>query len=143
MRDVEAVAYSVVPAGAACRWETTGPIDFAHFYFDPKLVDHIVASTLDRNPSYVHLHDSLGEVDPLIRSLALNLLDELTCDDPQQGYLEDMMHLMLCRALRLQSNVRNNTPAAAHVLAPYRLRRAFDYIESNLACSPSGPMAQI
>jgi hypothetical protein len=76
-----------------------------------------MASTFDRNPSYVHLHDSLGEVDPLIRSLALNLLDELTCDDPQQGYLEDMMHLMLCRALRLQSNVRNNTPAAAHVLA--------------------------
>ncbi len=87
MRDVGSGAFSVVPAGAAFYWETVGPIDFAHFYFEPKLVDHVVASAFDRDPSYAQLQETLGDADPLIGSLTLSLIEELEADDPQQAYL--------------------------------------------------------
>lgn len=131
-RDVESGAYSVVPAGAAFQWQTIGPVDFVHFYFDPKTVNHVIASAFDRDPAYVHLQESLGDVDPMASSLALNLLEELAGDDFQQAYLDDMLHLLLCRVLRLHSNARHSSPLARHVLAPYRLRRALDFIEANL-----------
>ena len=130
--DVDSGAYSVVPAGAAFHWNTAGPIDFAHFYFDPKLVDHVVASAFDRDPFYAQLQETLGEADPLVRSLALGLIEELEAGDPQQAYLEDMLHLLLCRVLRLHSNARRSAPLARHVLAPFRLRRSLDFMEAHL-----------
>jgi len=130
--DVDSGAYSVVPAGAAFHWNTAGPIDFAHFYFDPKLVDHVVASAFDRDPFYTQLQETLGEADPLVRSLAFGLIEELEAGDPQQAYLEDMLHLLLCRVLRLHSNARRSAPLARHVLAPFRLRRSLDFIEAHL-----------
>lgn len=131
-RDVASGAYSVVPAGAAFQWRTIGPIDFVHFYFDPKLVNHVIATAFDRDPAYVQLEESLGEGDSLVRALALSMLDELAGDGINQAYVDDMMHLLLCRVLRLHSNARRSTPLAPHVLAPYRLRRALDFIEANL-----------
>lgn len=132
-RDIAAGAHSVVPAGAAFRWHTTGPIDFAHFYFDPAIVDQVVTTAFDRDPAHVGVQDALGDTDPLIRQLALALLAELGEADCQQAYLDDMLHLLLCRVLRRHSNARRATPRARHVLAPYRLRRALDFIEANLA----------
>ena len=130
--DVKSGAYSVVPAGAAFRWETAGPINFAHFYFNPKLVDHVVTSAFDRDPSYVQLQETLGDADPLVRSLALGLIEELEAGDPQHAYLEDMLHLLLCRVLRLHSNARRSARLGRHVLAPFRLRRSLDFIEAQL-----------
>lgn len=126
-------AHSVVPAGSAFRWHTTGPVDFVHFYFHPKVVDFVIEAAFDRDRTFVALEPGLGDGDGLIRMLALNLLDELNTDDPQQAYFDDMMHLFLCRILRLHSNARDGSPVARHVLAPYRLRRALDFIETNLA----------
>ena len=132
-RDVASGAHSMVPAGAAFRWETTGPVDFVHFYFSPTIVDRVVATAFDRDPANVSMHEALGDEDPLIHALTLNLIDELSHGDCQQAYLDDMLHLLLCRALRNHSDARSNTPQARHVLAPYRLRRALDFIDAHLA----------
>lgn len=131
-RDVRSGAHSVVPAGAAFRWETAGPIDFAHFYFKPKVVDHVVASGFNRDPINIQIEDALGDADDMITSLALGLLEELESDERQQCYVEDMLHLLLCRILRLHSNARQTSPLAKHALAPFRLRRALDFIEAHL-----------
>ncbi|MCA1660915.1 MAG: AraC family transcriptional regulator [Novosphingobium sp.] len=132
-RDIVLGAHSIVPAGAAFRWETIGPIDFVHFYFAPKLVDHVVASAFDRDPAHVFVREALGDMDPMIHTLAINLIDELSHEGCQQAYLDDMLHLLLCRSLRLHSNVRNDTARARHALAPHRLKRALDFIEAHLA----------
>jgi len=132
-RDVVAGAHSVVPAGSAFLWQTVGPVDFAHFYFDPAVVDRVVANAFDRDPAHVLMQEALGESDPLVRQLALALLDELHQPDCQQAYLDDMLHLLLCRVLRRHSNARSSAPRSRHVLAPYRLRRALEFIEANLA----------
>ncbi len=43
-----------------------------------------------------------------------------------------MLHLLLCRVLRLHSNARTSAPFARDVLAPFRLRRSLDFIEAHL-----------
>ena len=131
-RDVASGAYSVVPAAAAFQWQTTGPIDFAHIYFDPKVVDHVVEQAFDRDPRHVQLEEHLGHEDRLTGVLALHLLEELKGGELQQAYIDDLLHLLLCRVLRQHSNARGCSQAAPHVLAPYRLRRALDFIEVHL-----------
>lgn len=135
--EVVSGAYSVVPAGAAFRWETEGPIDFMHVYFDPRVVEGMIERGFDRNPANVAIEDVLGGDDPLVRALADNLLAEFDQFDRQQAYLDDLLRLLLCRTLRLHSDVRRTAACGRYALAPYRLRRALDFIEANLA-SPIG-----
>lgn len=133
IREVANGAYSVVPAGAAFQWDTHGPVDFMHVYFEPRVVDGVVERAFDRDPAGVALEENLGEDDPLIRTLAGHLLAELAQPDQQQAYIDDLLQLFLCRTLRLHSNARGSRPMARHALAPFRLRRALDFIEANLA----------
>lgn len=131
--DVPSGAFSVVPAGAAFHWNTEGPIDFAHIYFAPTILDYVIADVFDRDPSRITLQEGLGAEDPLIGSLALSLLEELGGEDINRAYLDDLMHLLLCRLLRLNSNVGNSADRARHSLAPFRLRSAIAFIEEHLA----------
>lgn len=137
VRDITSCAYSVVPSGSAFSWTTEGPIDFAHIYFSPSTLDHVIAEAFDRDPSRITLGEALGEEDTLTEALALALIDELSGGDANRAYLDDLMHLLLCRMLRLHANVYDITGCARHSLAPYRLRRAFEFIEENIS-SPIG-----
>ena len=132
-QDIVSCAYSVVPAGSAFSWTTEGPVDFAHLYFAPSALDHIIAEAFDRDPSRIALGDALGKDDPLTGSVALALIDELSGEDANRAYVDDLMHLLLCRMLRLHANVHDITDRARHSLAPFRLRRAFEFIEENIA----------
>ena len=133
IREVTSGAYSVVPAGAAFQWDTRGPVDFMHVYFDPRVVDGMIERAFDRDPAGVALEENLGEDDPLIRTLARHLLAEFAEPEQHQAYIDDLLQLFLCRTLRLHSNARGSRPTARHALAPFRLRRALDFIEANLA----------
>jgi AraC family transcriptional regulator len=132
-RDVAEAAYSTVPAGAAFEWNTEGPVDFAHVYFDPKVVDDVIANAFDRDPTAVVLQEGLGDSDPLVGTLALSLLEELASGILRRAYLDDLTHLLLYRILKLHSNADTSITAVRQSLAPFRLRRAIDFIESNLA----------
>ncbi|MDQ2765421.1 MAG: AraC family transcriptional regulator [Pseudomonadota bacterium] len=132
-RDVPTGAYSVIPAGAAFRWTTEGPVDFTHIYFTPDALNRVIGETFDRDPSRVVLAETLGEQDPLLTTIALSLIEELSGGDEDCAYLDDLMHLLLCRTLRLHSDVAVIIDRARHALAPFRLRRAIDFIEGNLA----------
>lgn len=138
-RDVAEAAYSVVPAGAAFEWNTEGPVDFAHIYFHEAVVNHVVANAFDRDPASVELQEGLGDHDPLLGALSLALLDELGSGSSNRAYLDDLTHLLLCRILRLHSNAERSTSGARYTLAPFRLRRAIDFIESSLAQSIGVP----
>lgn len=134
VRDTEASAHSFVPAGAAYRWTTKGPIDFMHLYFDPKTVDHFVASSFDRDPRAAELHECLGNSERLIDSLAAAILVEVSGEGGvQQAYFDDLMHLLLFQALRCYSDAASITMPRPHALSPHRLRNAIDFIESHLA----------
>lgn len=134
VRDTGASAHSFVPAGAAYRWTTEGPIDFMHIYFEPKVIDRFVGNSFDRDPRGVELHDCLGTSERLIDSLAVAVLAEVSHEeDVQQAYLDDLMHLLLFQLLRCYSGAASITMPSQHALSPHRLRNATDFIESNLA----------
>ena len=127
-------AHSFIPSGAAFLWRTEGPIDFMHVYFTPATFDRFVGASFDRDPRNIELHDCLGVADPLIGSLATALIAELASDDgPQQAYLDDVMHLLLFQVLRRHSNAPSIGARNLYALPPYKLRRALDFIESQLA----------
>ena len=135
VREVEAGAYSFVPAGAAYRWRTEGPIDFLHVYLDPPSLDRCVTAEFDRDPRAVELRDSLGDDDRLLTSVVGALIE--TLHDPvgaQQAYVDHLMQLLVHQLLRRHSNACcDNTPRVPHALAPYKLRRAMDFIETELS----------
>lgn len=134
-QSVDAVlgSHSVVPAGAAYLWETRGPINFMHVYIAPRTLSDVVAHAFDRDPAHVALTPALGHDDRLIASLGMALCDELLHEQPQQAYIDDLMHLLVCRALRLHSNARDGLSPAQHALPPYRLRQALKFMEANLS----------
>ena len=133
-RETRSGSHSVVPAGAAFQWNTEGPVDFAHFYFGPCAFDRVIEEAFGRDASRIELNEALGVDDPLIGTVASAILDELQTDDAQRAYLDDLMHLMVLRVLRLHSNVATSPIGTCQLLAPFRLRRAVDFIDSNLAC---------
>lgn len=131
IHDTAPNAHSFVPAGAAFRWRTEGPIDFMHVYVATSTIDRFVAKTFDRDPRHVQLRDCLGASDPLIASLATALVDELISDGgAQQAFLDDVMHLLLFHVLRRHSNAPSTGARSLYALPPYKLRRALDFIES-------------
>ncbi|WP_420605368.1 helix-turn-helix domain-containing protein [Novosphingopyxis sp.] len=133
--DIGSGAYSVVPAGASFRWVTHGPIDFAHIYIKPTSLDRVIGETFDRDPARISLCETLGKTDPLVISLSLTLIDEFDHADSDCVYLGEIMHLLLSRIVGLHSDVGTAIGRARHALAPFRLRRAIDFIEGNLAAA--------
>ena len=133
-RDVEQAAYSVVPAGAAFQWLTEGPVDFMHVYFTTAGVDHFVTENFDRDPRSVSLGDQLGGSDPVMAALAVSLGEALAGDEPMgRAYIDDHIHLLLFRLLRLHSNAQLSLAMSRHALAPYKLRRSIDFMLQHLA----------
>ena len=134
IRDIAKPAYSVIPAGSAYRWYTEGPVDFLHLYLPRGVVDHFVSAQFDRDPKTLSLIDALGADDPLLAQLVASLATELAeTDGERQAYVDDLIHLLLFRLLKLHSNVAASLHLARHSLAPRKLQRAIDFIEANLA----------
>jgi AraC family transcriptional regulator len=131
--DLDGLAFSVVPAGAAFRWETDGPIDFAHVYLDPRAIDHVISSDFDRDPRRVSIQDVLGEQDPLLETLFQSVL-ELAASPAEDDtlYADELLQLLVHQLLRRYSTARSSTVRSKLALAPYRLRRALDFIDAQL-----------
>ena len=132
--DIDAGAFSIVPAETPFSWRTEGPIEFAHFYFDKTAVSRIVSETFDRDPRDVSLCPALGHRDPLVEALLGAMLTEAgSSGDRDRRYMEELQHLLLHQLIRCSSTLAEGVARARYALAPHRLRRALDFVEGNLA----------
>lgn len=121
---------SIIPAGAAYRWTTRGPIDFAHVYVSPQTIVAAAAAEFDREARTIE--DRFGIEDPVLRSLALAMVDEVaTGGKGSRVYLDALFHALTLCLVRRHSGATG--PVARHSLAPARLRRVREFIEFNLA----------
>lgn len=132
-REVEEGALTIVPAGTRYEWRTEGPIDFAHLYVHPARLNHAVAMTFDRDAAAVSLRDEVGVSDPLLRETLLAMLDEVERRGAAgRPYMEVLFDAALATLVRRHSSAGEVTAPARHALAPVRLRRVLDFMESAL-----------
>ena len=124
---------TIIPAGYAFDWDTEGPIDFAHLYIAPERLNRTLAAVFDRDPSSFVLHDPVGADDPLLRELATAILNEVEAQTAPRAYLESLFDAALVRMVQRHSNVGQVRQIARHTLAPARLRRVLDHIETALS----------
>lgn len=128
---VECGSLSVVPLGTAFKWRTEGPIDFAHLYFSPTVLEN-AALRFDRKrePS---LDDKVGCRDPLLESLYGALLTEIRQPGPAYIlYLDCLLESLLLRLLRRFSSAGVRATNPRETLPPHRLRRVIDYVDAHL-----------
>lgn len=131
---VESGALSIIPAGSSFEWSTRGPIDFAHVYFSPASLNQAGVEELDRDGCGLALEDRLGIIDPLLETLFRTMLDEISVPTwNQRLYLDSLMHLFLLRLIRAYGSAPASSLKARHAIAPARLQRVLDFIDTNLA----------
>lgn len=132
--DVPAGALSIVPAGAAYHWSTRGPIEFAHLYLSPRAMEAVAAEEYDRDCATLVLEDRLGFQDGLIQALFAAMLEEIALRSAgSRLYLDTLLHSLVLRLLHGYAAAPAAPLRARHAIAPARLRRVIDYIETNLA----------
>lgn len=126
-------AYSISPAGSAFDWRTEGPVDFAHVYFRPSTIDDVIGREFDRDARTVALQDTLGARDPLAEALLAIAAGSLTSNrQPSRLYWDGLTHTLICQLLHLHSTVASTGASSPHILAPGRVTRVIDFIESHL-----------
>ncbi len=132
--DVDAGALSIIPAGAAYQWNTRGPVEFAHVYIAPAVIDRIGVEEFDRDPGALHLEDRLGVRDGLMEALFVAMIDELMRHSSgPRLYIDALFHSLVLRLLHSYSSAPSAPLRTRQAIAPARLRRVTDYIEANLA----------
>lgn len=132
--EISSGALSIVPAGAAYQWSTRGPVEFAHLYLRPQAFERVGAEEFDRDSSALYPEDRLGVQDGLIQALFTAMLDEIALRSGRSRlYLDTLLHLLLLRLLRHYAAAPRAPLRARHSMAPARLRRVVDYMETNLA----------
>jgi len=128
---VECGSLSLVPVGTAFKWRTAGPIEFAHLYFSPSVLDD-TALRFDRKRQ-ASVDDPVGCRDPLLESLYGALLTEIRQPGPAYIlYLDCLLESFLLRLLRRFSAAGVRATNPRETLPPYRLRRVIDYVDAHL-----------
>ncbi len=124
---------TVVPAGVAFEWKTTGPIDFAHLYISPARFDRAVATVFDREPSAVKLEAGVGVVDPLLAALIEAMLAEVEQHSPWRSpYLDALFDAAVVHLAGRHSTIRQVDKPSRHSLAPSRLKRVLEHVDATL-----------
>lgn len=125
---------TVVPVGTKYQWRTRGPIEFAHLYVPPSLLDH-TAQRAGISIS-LHLKDAVGVVNPLLRALYEAMLREIAHGAHTDAlYLDSLLDCLLLTALRHHTSARTREVRGTESLTGATRRRIADYIEANLSDS--------
>jgi len=128
---VENGSITIVPAGSYFKWNTKGPIEFAHLYVSPSLLAR-TASRLD-NGRALALTDKIGFRDPLLEALYSAMLAENRhplLAEPL--YLDSLLETFLLRLVQKYSTATRRETSPREVLPKFRVRRVKDFIEDRL-----------
>jgi AraC family transcriptional regulator len=134
VKDVAVGSVTTVPAGTAFRWQTRGPIEYAHLYIAPRRLDRTIRDVFDRDPRSIGVLPQIGWEDPLVTSLFNAMFDPALGATPDGRLARDSwFEALLVRLVHNGSTLSLVTPRARNALAPRTLARLKAYIEANLA----------
>ncbi len=132
--DAEIGSITLVPAGNGYSWSTEGLIGFAHLYLRPAQVDHVITEEFDRDPRSVELVDQIACPMPLLSAIMMAMMQQLQAPAfSSRLVLDTLLHSLIVRLLSKYSTLCAQSDFAPYAIAPRRLRRVLDFIESNLA----------
>ena len=135
---VEEGSATLMPACESFRWQTKGPVDFAHLILDDDFIP-TAAEDYDRDHQQVRLRSAVGLTDPLLLAIARSLLAELEHQRPSKLYCDSLLGTLGCHLVRHYNDSwsQNNAIAAPWRskggLAGWQLRRVLDYMHANLS----------
>lgn len=133
-REVSVGSVTVVPAGSAFVWATSGPIEYAHLYIAPRRLDRTVRDIFDREPGNIALLAQIGWEDPLVGALMQAIIDPMLDGNPDGRLARDSWYeALLARLVQAGSSLSAATPRARNALAPRTLARLKQHIDANLA----------
>jgi AraC family transcriptional regulator len=132
IHDAETGAITLATAGSAYSWTTEGPIGFAHLYLHPHCIDHVITEEFDRDSRSVELVDCVARRVPLLSALMIGMLEQL--ESPTFGsrlVLDTLLHSLIVHLVSECSTLSEEGSSAPHSIAPRRLQRVLDFIDSN------------
>jgi AraC family transcriptional regulator len=122
---------TIVPAGTQFKWNTRGPIEFAHLYISPTLLAQ-TAARFDKAHE-VSLVDRVGIVDPLLSALFCSMLGEIRAPSMQDPlYLDSLLEVFMLRLALSQCSLRLRPPRSRETLSPMGVKRVAEFVESHL-----------
>jgi AraC family transcriptional regulator len=122
---------TIVPLGTQYLWRTRGPIEFAHLYLAPSLLDK-AALHLDHARSF-SLIEHVGCRQPLLESIFAAILSELRLARRANGlYLDCLLESFVFTLLHECSTASIRERKNREKLTAFRLARMLEFIESNL-----------
>jgi AraC family transcriptional regulator len=128
---VEIGALTIVPAGTSFKWNTRGPIEFAHVYIAPILLQQSAARLSGAHDPL--LVDRVGCLDPLLQSVFTAMLAALRLPAEDQSlYLDGLMETFLLKLLRDHCTTKVPQPRSRETLAPFKLKRIVDFVDTYL-----------
>jgi AraC family transcriptional regulator len=127
---VENGSLTIVPVGTEFGWHTQGPIEFAHLYISPALLNG-TAVRFER-VDQIALIDRVGCQDPLLGSLYGSMIAELKRPEPEILFLDSLLETFMLKLLLAHSSAKVRYPKHREMLDALQLRRVTDYVEAHL-----------
>ena len=125
---------NIVPSGVPVTRSFKGQTDFIVIYLSPNLVNDVAMEAFHLEPSHVNLVESFAETDEVLERFARLLLAEAEAGDVSTRLFTDTVSRALSlHLIRAYSPQCRRTPVSTGALIGWRLRRAMDYMNANLA----------
>lgn len=124
---------TLVPAGTAYVWRTEGPIAFAHLYLRPDRLEDLVGCELESEGRGASLIETVGARDRQLELCFARMIDEVRlASHPSHLLLDSLLESFSIRVAQRYSTAPARRAMSAVALAPHRLRRVLEFIDSNL-----------
>ena len=125
---------SLVPAGEPTNRLFKGPADFVAIHIAPTVVNEVAAEIFDVDPACVRLVESLSVPDETLERFGRLLLAEAEAGSAGTRLFADTVTRALAlHLLRTYSTEAQRMPVSPGAMVGWRLRRATEYMQGNLA----------
>lgn len=130
---VQKDSISVVPFGQAYRWQTVGPVDFAHYYISPERLAKGVEEIFDKEARDIELIDCIGRENKLASSIFHLMLAEVSNQSGPSLFVETLNESLIAAILHSHSTLSRQNSPRKYRLSPFRRHKVEDYVEAHLA----------
>lgn len=125
-------ASTTVESGSIYRWQTQGPIAFAHLYIAPDRFADMVAENFDRDPRSVGFAEAIGRPDPHVARL-FELMLASRGQPEWETVAEFYLDALLIRLATTSTNGAAFRMPSKLTLTRPTISRVRDYMRGNLA----------